>query len=159
MAIKLPLVITSGVIQQLQPGDSLDTRAEQFQLVNDEATPVVIGAPVYDDAAGGFKKAQANAASTKDVVGLVGQAPSIANGVTGAISLDGILTATTTQWDAVVTGGSGGLVFKTRYYLDPATAGKLTTTAPSTVGQYVCEVGIAISTVDMKINVMPPILL
>jgi|SRR5882672_6380971 len=158
MAIRLPLVLVSGQIQQLQAGDSLDTRAEQFQLTNDEATPVVICAPVYNDAAGGFKKAQANASGTKDVVGLVGQAPSIANGVAGAVTLDGVLTATTAQWDAV-TGGSGGLTFKTRYYLDPATSGKLTTTAPTTVGQYVCEVGIAMSATDLKINVMPPILL
>ncbi len=158
MAIKLPLVITSGVIQQLQAGDTLDTRADQFQLINDEAGPVVIGSAVYPDAAGGFKKAQANAASTKDVVGLVGQAPSIANGVAGAITLDGILTATTVQWDAV-TGDTGGLTFKSRYYLDPTTAGKITKTAPTAVGQYVAEIGEALSTTDMKVNILSPILL
>ena len=158
MATRSPLVIVNGQIQQLQSGDTLDIKAEQQQLVNDEAGAVVIGAPVYSDAAGGFKKAQANASTTKDVVGLVGQAPSIANGVSGAVTMDGLLNATTAQWDAV-TGGSGGLVFKTRYYLDPATAGKLTSTAPTTTGQYVCEVGIAMSTTDMKINIMPTILL
>jgi hypothetical protein len=158
MAIKLPLVITNGIVQQLQSGDTLDTRAEQFQLINDEVAPVVIGAPVYPDVAGGFKKAQANASATKDVIGLVGQSPSIANGVAGAITLDGILTATTAQWDAV-TGDAGGLTFKAKYYLDPATAGKITKTAPSTIGQWVVEVGEALSATDMKINVMPPILL
>lgn len=156
MAVRIPIVIVNGQLQQLQAGDSLDIKAEAVSYVNDEATPVVICAPVYNDVAGGFKKAQANAAGTKDVIGLVAQSPSIANGVSGAITIDGQLSATTAQWDAV-TGGSGGLVFKTRYYLDPTTSGKLTSTAPSTVGQFVCEVGIAESTTDMKINIMPTI--
>jgi hypothetical protein len=151
-------VITNGVVQQLQAGDSLDTRAEQFQLINDEATPVVICSAVYPDAPGGFKKAQANAAATKDVIGLVGQAPSIANGVAGAVTLDGVLTATAVQWDAV-TGDAGGLTFKARYYVDPTTGGKITKIAPTTVGQFVVEIGEAMSTTDMKINIMAPVLL
>lgn len=157
MATRLPLVIVAGQIEQLQAGDTLDIRSDQFQLINDEASPIVIGAPVYSDANGGVKKAQANAAGTKDVVGLVAQT-SIANGVAGAIVINGLLTATTAQWDAV-TGDSGGLTFKSLYYLDPATAGKLTKTAPSTTGQYVAVVGEAISTVDMKVNVLLTILL
>lgn len=159
MAIKLPLVLTAGQIQQLQAGDSLDTRAEQFQLLNDEATPVVIGAPVYADAAGGFKKARANAVATVRVIGLVGQSPSIANGVSGAVTIDGILTATTAEWDAVITGAAGGVVFNQRYWLDPATAGKLTTTAPTTVGQYVVPIGLGLSTTDLKIEIDESILL
>lgn len=158
MAIKKPLVLTNGQIQQLQAGDSLDIQAEAYQLINGEAAPIVIGAPVYSDAAGSVKKAQANVTGTKDVIGLVGQT-SIVNGVAGAITLDGIQTATTTQWDAVVTGGAGGLTFKQRYYLDPANAGKLTATPPTTVGQFICEIGIGLSTTEMKINILPPILL
>jgi len=158
MAIKLPLVINNGQIEQLQAGDTIDIRQEQFQLVNDEATAVVICAPVYSDAPGGFKKAQANAATTSKCIGLVGQAPSIANGVAGAITLDGVLTATTTQWDAV-TGQTGGLTFNTIYYLDPATAGKLTTTPPTTVGQFVVPIGRAFSTTDFKIQIEQSVLL
>lgn len=158
MAIRLPLVIVSGQIEQLQSGDSISDQATQFQLVNDEAGAVVCGSAVYSDAAGGFKKAQANAGTTSKVIGLVAQAPSISNGVAGAICLDDVLTLTTAQWDAV-TGGSGGLVFNTIYYLDPATAGKITSTAPTTVGQYVVEIGRALSTVDMKVNIKASILL
>lgn len=158
MAVKLPLVITAGVVQQLQSGDTLDIRAEAFNLTNGEATPVVIGAPVYMFGAASFKKAQANAAGTAKVVGLVAASPSIANGVSGSVVLDGTVSLTTAQWDAI-TGGSGGLVFDTKYYLDPATAGKLTSTAPTTVGQLVVEVGIAMSTVDLKLNIQSGILL
>jgi len=158
MAIRSPLVIVNGQIQQLQAGDTLDIRAEQMQLTNDEATPVVIGAPVYSDANGGFKKARANAAATSKVIGLVGQSPSITNAVAGAVTLDGIQTATTAEWDAV-TGQTGGLTFNTKYYLDPAVAGKLTITAPTTVGQLVVEVGVALSTTDLKINIQQSVLL
>lgn len=158
MAIRLPLVVVNGQVQQLQAGDTIDDKAQQFSLVNDEATPVVIGSAVYNDAAGGFKKAQANAAATAKVIGLVGQSPSIANGVAGAITIDDMLTATTVQWDAV-TGDSGGLTFNSKYYLDPTTAGKITKTAPTTVGQLVVEVGQAFSTVDMKVGVKASILL
>jgi len=158
MALRKPLVIANGQIEQLQSGDTLDIQAEAIQLTNDEASAVVIGAPVYSDANSGFKKAQANAAGTQGVIGLVAQAPNIAAGASGAVCLDGILSATTAQWDAV-TGDTGGLVFNAKYYLDPATAGKLTQTAPTTTGQYVREVGRALSTTELKVDIQPSILL
>lgn len=158
MAIRSPLVIVSGRVQQLQAGDSLDIRADQYQITNGEAAPVVIGAPVYMFGAGSFKKARANAVATANVVGLVGQSPSIANGVPGAVTIDGILSATTAEWDAV-TGDAGGLTFDARYWLDPATAGKITKTAPTTVGQLVVYIGIALSTTEMKVEIADGILL
>lgn len=158
MAIRKPLVIVSGQIEQLQSGDSLDIRDTIVQLVNDEASPVVIGAPVYSDAAGGFKKARANAVGTSKVIGLVADSPSIANGATGGVDMDGLLTATTAEWDAVA-GTTGGLTFNTIYYLDPATAGKITATAPTAVGQVVVEIGKALSTTDLKINIQQSVLL
>lgn len=154
MALRKPLVIVAGQVEQLQAGDTLDAPqggGDQIVLTNDEVGAVVIGTPVYMDAADGFKKAQANAAGTKNVIGLVA-ATSIAPAASGAVTTDGVLTATTTQWDAVVTGGAGGLLFNTKYFLDPTTAGKLTTTAPTTVGQYVVEIGIALSTTELLVR-------
>jgi hypothetical protein len=69
-----------------------------------------------------------------------------------------VLNATTGQWDTV-TGGTGGLTPNAIYYLDPGNAGKLTTVAPITISQYVAQVGIAISTVDLKLDPMLTILL
>jgi len=158
MAVRKPLVIVNGQIQQLQSGDTISDQDTEFNQVNDEATSIVCGTVVYNDAAGGVKKAQANAAATAKPVGLVAQVPSIANGVAGAISEQGILTLTTAQWDAVA-GTTGGLAFNTKYYLDPATAGKLTSVAPTTVGQYVVELGQALSTTDFKINIQTSVLL
>lgn len=161
MALRKPLVINAGQIQQLQAGDTLDapqSGGDQLVLTNDEAGAVVIGFAVYMDANDGFKKAQANAAGTKNVVGLVAKSPSIANGASGPVTTSGLLTATTAEWDAAA-GTTGGLTKDTRYYLDQTTAGKITPTAPTTVGQYVVELGIAISTTELKIDIKQPILL
>lgn len=161
MALRKPIVINAGQFQQLQAGDTLDapqSGGDQIVLTNDEVGAVVIGAPVYIDAVAGFKKAQANAAGTANTRGLVAQSPSIGAAATGPVQTDGALSATTAQWDAV-TGQVGGLTFNTTYYLDPATAGKLTITAPTTVGQLVQKVGVGISTTIMNVEIGSPVLL
>jgi hypothetical protein len=161
MAVRIPLVQNAGQIQQLQSGDSISvpvlSGGDIISLTNDDVGADVIGAPVYSDSAGTFKKAKADAAGTKSVIGLINDA-SITNGVAGNIMVNGYLTATTGQWDAIC-GTSGGLTFGTRYYLSATTAGLLTSTAPSSVGQYVVEVGIALSTTIMKVDIKPAILL
>jgi len=161
MALRVPLVMVAGQIQQLQSSDTIAvpsvTAGVVLQQTNDESGAIVICTPVYNDANDGVKKAKADASGTKDVIGLVKDA-SITNGVAGAIQCDGVLAATTTQWDAVF-GTTGGLTKGTRYYLSAATAGQGTSTAPSTVGQYVMELGIAISTTELRIGMGDPILL
>ena len=119
---------------------------------------VVIGAPVYIAANTAFLRARSNAAATTRAIGLVAASPSIAAAGSGAVALSGPLAATTAQWDAV-TGQVGGLTANSPYYLDPAVAGKLTTAAPSTGGQYVAPVGTAIDTVTMQIGIGPTFLL
>jgi hypothetical protein len=154
MASRIPLVLVSGQIQQLQSGDTLAiqtiTAGDILSQTNDEAGAIVIGAPVYNDANDGVKKAKADASGTKDVIGLV-RDTSITNGVAGNIQLNGTLTATTGQWDAVF-GTTGGLTKGTRYYLSAATSGLGTATAPSATGQYVVELGIAVSTTELILS-------
>jgi len=115
----------------------------------ESSAAIVIGAPVYVSAADTVKRAKADAASTAAVVGLAYEASTSASSL-GLIKPDGVLKATTTQWDAV-TGGSGGLTAGSLYYLDAATAGKLTTTSPSTAGQYVVKVGRALSSTELMV--------
>lgn len=161
MALKKPLVVGSdGLPQQLQAGDTLDAAqggGDVQVMTNANAGAVVIGTPVYCSANSSCDKARANAGGTSKVVGLVKTA-SVSASASGEVVVGGVLTATTGQWDAV-TGGSGGLTRDTRYFLDPGTAGLLTTTPPSTVGQYVVCVGIALSTTEMLVRVREPILL
>ena len=159
MALKIPLVLTSGQIQQLQAGDSLNASCNEIDVVemtNSNAGAVVICSPVYVDGAGTFDKAQADASATTEILGLVAEPTSIGIAGSGSIQTDGILTATTGEWDAV-TGDVGGLTAGSVYYVDPDTAGMLTTTAPSAAGDFVIRVGVALSTLDLDITVTPPI--
>jgi hypothetical protein len=150
MATRKPLVLVNGLIQQLQTGDSINVPQSGGDIVvqvNDEAGAIVIGTPVYNDVNDGVKKAKADAAGTKDVIGLVYDA-SVSNGASGNIQVNGVMTATTTQWDAVF-GTTGGLTKGTRYFLSTATAGLAAATAPGTTGQYVVQLGLALSTTEL----------
>jgi hypothetical protein len=162
MALKTPLVLGSdGLPQQLQAGDSISTQAATYtsrSVTNGEgAAAIVIGAPVYANAADSVKRAQANAKSTSKLAGL-GLDPSIAAAGVGNIITGGVLVATTAQWDAVA-GTTGGLAFGTYYFVDPANPGKITSTVPTTAGQCVTLVGIALSTTELELSIEPPILL
>ena len=159
--LRKPLVIVAGQIQQISASDTLDAHIveqEVISLTNDEASiALVIGTPVYIDAANGCKRAQANASGTANVVGLVADA-SITASSSGAVITSGVLVATTAQWNAVA-GTTGGLVAGTVYYLSDATPGQLTATAPTTGGSYVAPIGTAISSTELKLEVEPTILL
>jgi hypothetical protein len=162
MTLRKPLVVgADGRPQQLQSGDVLDTPqsgGDISVLVNAEASPIVIGTPVFaHTVADNVKKAKANASGTKDVIGLVRSA-SIAASSSGEIITSGVLLATIGQWDTV-TGQSGGLTIGALYFLDPATSGMLTTTPPTTVGQYVAPVMRALSTTEGLLAIDTPILL
>lgn len=158
MAARKPLVIVAGRIQQLQAGDTLDASVSEVDVIsrtNANAGALVIGHAVYVSASGSVDKAQADALATIEVLGLVRDA-SIAAGQPGNIQTDGVLVATTGQWDAV-TGQTGGLTVGAVYYLSPTTAGQLTATAPTAVGQWVVRVGKALSETELEITIEEPI--
>ena len=152
--IKKPLVITNGQIEQLQAGDRMAS-PDVTTAINGNAGSIVIGTPVYVSAADTVDKAKADAGSTKNVFGLVADL-TIATTVAGAIQTDGSLVASTAQWDAV-TGQTGGLTPGALYYLSAATAGMLTTTAPTADGHYVAQVGKALSSTEMEISILSTI--
>jgi len=160
VAQRKPLVMNAGQIEQLQSGDTLDAVVTEVDIVsrsNSNVSPIIIGAPVYPDGNGSVDLAQADASGTVEVLGLV-QETSIAASASGYIITDGILTATTGQWDAIA-GTTGGLTAGTVYYLDPDTAGKITSTAPTTGGDFVVRLGVGLSTIELEITFQPPILL
>ena|SRR5271157_3470689 len=161
MALRRPLVIVNGQVEQLQSGDILNADISGvggITMTNDESSAAIVaGMPVYSDAADKVKRAEANASGTINVIGLVFDA-SITAAAQGTIQTIGIIDLTTAQWDAVA-GTSGGLAFNTIYYLSPSTPGNLTATAPTTIGQYVCPVGIGLSATELELNIQRPILL
>ena len=132
MATRIPLVLVAGQIQQLQSGDGFVVAAATYDArtaTNGESSvALTAGMAVYVSAASAVKRAQANAAATSQVNGVWLDASTAAAG-SGVYAAGGIAICTNTQWDAVA-GTSGGLVAGTMYYLDPTTAGKITSTAP-----------------------------
>lgn len=134
---------------------AVQTSAERTvtSLTNGEASAIAIGRAVYPSASGSVKLANANAAGTVNVCGLV-QATSINSAAAGSIATAGVVEATTGQWDAV-TGQSGGLTFNARYYLSNTTAGALTTTAPAS--GFVVLVGVALSATKLALQIGPVI--
>jgi len=149
MAVRKPLVVVNGQVQQLQSGDVIATYSI-VQQTNDESTPLVIGTPVYNDVGDGVKKAKADNASTVELVGLVFDVSAVSGAPVNVLT-SGVLKATTAQWDAIF-GTTGGLTPKTKYFLSDATAGAGTATAPTANGSYVVEIGRAISTTELLLS-------
>lgn len=148
--------MTNGQLEQLQAGDTLDVSLVQLiSRANNTGGPLVIGTPVYAISATDVDKAKADAQSTIRVVGLVAEA-SIADTASGSIAVDGILTATTGEWDAI-TGDVGGLVPGDNYFLNPANAGQLSKTATIATGEFVVRVGYALSATEFEIEVQQPV--
>lgn len=156
MAIRKPLVEVAGEIQSLQPGDSIATGADTY--VATFTSTAVPGEALYVDANDAVDLAQADAAGTSKVIGLAVAGVTAAS--TGDVQYGGILSLTTGQWDAVA-GTTGGLTAGLKYYLSDVAAGKLLEEgglSGITQGEYVVEVGKAISTTDMRIEVRRRIL-
>lgn len=149
---RAPIVIGSnGLFQQNQLGDYV---ANVIQRNNGSGSTAVIGNPVYEHAANDARRAFASGYSTSKVIGIC-ISTSVANGSPMLIQTDGVVEATTTQWDTV-TGGSGGLTLNAIYYLGTS-VGTLTTTAPSAIGEVVAPIGKALSTTELLLEVGPTI--
>ncbi len=147
--------VTVDTYGRVTAGTLASTSVVTDTATNGEAGAIAIGRAVYVSGADQIKLANANASGTTNVVALV-SATSIASSASGAIATAGVLTATTTQWDAV-TGQSGGLTFGATYFLSNTTAGALTTTAPTS--GHVVPVGIALGTTRMRLGFGPVVAL
>lgn len=138
----------SDVTQNFQPPVSSNP------YYPDAAFP--IGTPVcFSSSPDRVKKAKADALATSLVLGLATRAASAGQSNAVFCKYGQILELTTAQWDAI-TGGSGGLTPGDPYYLSDATAGMLTTVAPSTSGHYIVLMGIAVSDTEMQVTLGTP---
>jgi len=118
-------------------------------MTNGNAGAIAIGRVVYCSGANTFNLANANSFATALAIGIVTNT-TVANGAAGNIAVSGVITATTTQWDAV-TGQSGGLTTGAKYYLSNTTAGAMTTTAPTS--GVLAPIGIALSPTKLVLNI------
>ncbi|MDR3639070.1 MAG: hypothetical protein P4L84_35020 [Isosphaeraceae bacterium] len=147
MALRKPLVVGGdGRPQQLQAGDTLTgpfAENETQNWTNGDSAGHSIGNVVYLSAGDTVKRAQANAAGTSGAVAIA--TGTIAAGAVGGYQTNGTLSGLT------------GLTAGATYYLDPAAVGGMTTTCPTTVGQLVCILGIAVSATEFLIRIREPI--
>lgn len=148
MALKKPLVLYSGQPAQIQAGDTLDATMAEIEgqvFTNGDAGNHVLGEVVYLSAADTVRKAKSDAPGTSRAIAFA--TATIVNATTGVYQTSGAL------------GGFAGLTAGAVYYVSAGTAGAITATAPSVVGQSVIEVGVALSTTELLIDIKPPILL
>jgi hypothetical protein len=164
MAERRPLVIDSGLVQQfpigdLLPLDMLPAGAVSGHCITLENVGVSLipGSPVYVSGDAEVSRAKADAAGTSAVIGLA--AVAIGSTALGAIQVDGLITLTTVEWDAVA-GTTGGLVPNTVYYLTPISPPPSLSSTPTTgSGNYIVVVGRAISSTVLKIQISEPIVI
>lgn len=147
MAVKKPIVMTNGELEQLQAGDYLQS-TDTVTMTNSNANAVTLGQPVYVSGNDTVDLAQANAPATKNVFGLVVDT-TVNAGDPAGIQTDGLFASA--NWTAVT--GSANLTAGAEYYLDAANAGKLTVTPPSAGGDYVAPVGEGVSATEIEINI------
>ncbi len=156
MAARVPLVVGSdGFPQELQSGDNLNaatTGVDVVSALNANASTAPPGSPVYYSSGTQFDLARANASGTVKCAGLL--RASTATTASGEVQTDGIITLTTAEWDAV-TGQTGGLTQGAFYFLSAATAGRMTTTAPTGSGEFIKPLGLAKSTTEFEITIIP----
>jgi hypothetical protein len=126
-------------------------------MINGEVNTITAGTAVYVSGVNTVKMGVGSAILTSVIIGLVLDA-SITAGALGNIVLDGIVSLSTTQWGNV-TGSSGGLITGASYFLNPLVAGGLVSNPPTIVGQVSMRIGIALSTTDMELRILAPVLL
>lgn len=144
MAVRKPLVLVAGEVQQLQAGDSIG-ETQLVSITNNDAAAAVLGEVFYIFAAGSVKKARADALATME--GFYFAAAAIPAASAGYFQSSGILAGLT------------GLTAGATYYLSTSTAGGMNTVAPTATGQYVLRLGKALSTTEFEIRIERPILL
>lgn len=152
MAVKKPIVITAGQLEQIQTGDTIDL-GNIVSRNNNEAGAMVVGNIVYITGVNA-QLAQADAQSTIRVAGIVVTGAAAANPVD--IQTEGIVTLSTGEWDAVA-GTTGGLTPGATLFLSAAAAGEGTETAPTVAGEFVLRVGHALSATELEIDIQQPI--
>ena len=150
MAVKKPLVLTNGEIEQLQSGDTIDVQPDSFQATF--TSTAIAGAPVYVDGGTSVDLAQATTSGVSDAIGLAATAVTAA--ATGTVIFNGVVTLTTAEWDAVA-GTTGGLTAGSKYYLSDAAAGRIVEqgSIPTVAGRFVVELGEALDTTDLIVTI------
>ena len=129
-----------SAINKLDGNISVLGSSANLAFTNDNAGTISIRQAVYVKANGNVDLAQATVSNLPDfALGLVASS-SIATTASGNI---------TVKYGEIISGFTG-LTPGKRYYVDPSTAGDITITAPSASGQFIYQVGRALSTTKLR---------
>lgn len=155
MAIRKPLVITNGNLEQLQAGDNLAPIPNTLQLLNDKSVQIEAGSPICIELANIANTTKITDVNRKDAIALAINI--IPPNEINTFQVDGVLTLTTTQWD-IVTEETGGLIPGAVYFLsESVTSGRISRTPPVITGNYIVRIGIAVNSTDFEIMIGTPI--
>jgi hypothetical protein len=132
----------------------LPTMPEAIGYQTAEAgSTIKVGNPLYIAGDGRVYLAQANTAGQSQAVCL-----SLSDVVPGQ-ACTYITEGYVERLDWTEIAGTVNLTMGATYFLNPSLAGRITSTAPSTVGQYVVRIGRAINATTLDIEIELPILL
>lgn len=134
----------------LQPGSTPGTT---FTAANMEAFSILPGLAVASHSSGSGVVLASAAGAGGEAIGLQQDNPSPA--ANGVVQTGGLFYAG--DWSAVT--GTATLQARGLYFLDPATPGRLTTTPPTTPGQILQIVGVAVSPQLFALQLGVPFLL
>lgn len=96
--------------------------------------------------------ASAGAITTASTSGIAAT-PGVAGGRAN-VRFSGLVTLTPEEWDAV-TGGSGGLLAGSTYFVSDSIPGQITFSRPTTPGHFVTQIGLALSPTDLLVQIGP----
>ena len=116
-------------------------------------TNVVVGDVVYKTNAGNIDKALADGSIVPRVAGMIYADASTGSGA--QYKMEGVIERQ--DWSSIQNSGTSSLSEGVFYYLSATNAGNISTSAPTTVGQYVVQVGYAQSATQLNLQIQPPI--
>lgn len=144
--------VQDGYYVPIEPQLPATPETSDYHSAEADST-IKIGNPLYLTGVGHVDPARADAAGTTQVVGL-----SITDtnaGQTCKYLTEGRIERS--DWTDIT--GVANLSTGVTYFLDQTVAGQITSTAPTTVGDYVVRVGRAVNTTTLDIEIELPILL
>jgi predicted RecA/RadA family phage recombinase len=144
MAIKYPIVLNNGELEQLQAGDELPGGTLAISRINPYGGPIAICSVLSCNAT---HLAICERTDATEFTGLATE--TIAAGDPGDIQVSGIVEAGVAEWQNIITGGAS-LTPGAYYYAD--TWGKMSTLVPATVGDRIKLLGIALSTTEFLLT-------
>lgn len=136
-----------------QPGPAGPQGAGLVTYTDTTDVDVVAGNAVYIKSNGNLAKVIADGSIVPRIAGMV-----ITNTDAGGgapYKMEGLVDLP--NWTALTDQGQTSLSQGSFYYISPTNAGKITASAPTTVGQYVVQIGYAHTASKLNLQIQPPI--